>query len=85
MTGKPGVLQFMGSQRVRHDLATEQKLSLLTIKQLAVYVLSHVRLCSPMNCVHAQLLQLCLIPCDLMGCSPPGSSVHGIVQARILE
>ena len=24
-TGKPGVLQFMGSQRVRHDLATEQQ------------------------------------------------------------
>jgi len=24
-TGKPGVLQFMGSQRVRHDLATEQE------------------------------------------------------------
>ena len=24
-TGKPGVLQFMGSQRVRHDWATEQK------------------------------------------------------------
>ena len=23
--------------------------------------------------------------CDLMGCSPPGSSVHGILQARILE
>ena len=23
MTGRPGVLQFMGSQRVRHDLATE--------------------------------------------------------------
>ena len=23
MTGKPGVLQSMGSQRVRHDLATE--------------------------------------------------------------
>ena len=25
-TGKPGGLQFMGSQRVRHDLATEQQL-----------------------------------------------------------
>ena len=25
MTGKPGVLQSMGSQRVRHDLATEQQ------------------------------------------------------------
>ena len=24
-TGKPGVLQFMGSQRVGHDLATEQQ------------------------------------------------------------
>jgi len=23
--------------------------------------------------------------CDSMGCSPPGSSVHGIFQARILE
>ena len=24
-------------------------------------------------------------PCDLMDCSPPGSSVHGITPARILE
>ena len=24
-TGKPGVLQFMGSQKVRHDLVTEQQ------------------------------------------------------------
>ena len=23
--------------------------------------------------------------CDSMGCSPPGSSIHGILQARILE
>ena len=23
--------------------------------------------------------------CDPMDCSPPGSSVHGIIQARILE
>ena len=23
--------------------------------------------------------------CDLMDCSPPGSSVHGILQARLLE
>ena len=27
----------------------------------------------------------CLTCCDLMDCSPPGSSVHGIFQARILE
>ena len=29
--------------------------------------------------------QLCLILCDPMDCSPPGSSIHGISQARILE
>ena len=36
-------------------------------------------------CVCVQLLQSCLTLCDPMGCSPPGSSVHGILQARILE
>ena len=30
-------------------------------------------------------LQSCLTLCDPMGCSPPGSSVLGILQARILE
>ena len=29
--------------------------------------------------------QLCLTLCDPMDCSPPGSSVHGIFQARVLE
>ena len=29
--------------------------------------------------------QLCLTLCDPMDCSPPGSSVQGILQARILE
>ena len=29
--------------------------------------------------------QLCLTLCDPMDGSPPGSSVHGILQARILE
>ena len=33
----------------------------------------------------AKLLQLCPALCDLMDCSPPGSSVHGILQARTLE
>ena len=36
-------------------------------------------------CVQAKLLQSYLTPCDPMDCSPPGSSVHGILQARILE
>ena len=33
----------------------------------------------------AKLLQLCPTLCDPMDCSLPGSSVHGILQARILE
>ena len=33
----------------------------------------------------AKLLQSCLTLCNPMDCSPPGSSVRGILQARILE
>ena len=33
----------------------------------------------------AKLLQSCPILCDSMDSSPPGSSVHGILQARRLE
>ena len=35
--------------------------------------------------MHAKLLQTCPALCDPMDCSPPGSSVHGILQKRILE
>ena len=46
---------------------------------------------NPMNggarwaAVLAKLLQVYPTLCDPMDCSPPGSSVHGILQARILE
>ena len=33
----------------------------------------------------AKLLQSRLTLCDPVDCSPPGSSVHGVLQARILE
>ena len=36
-----------------------------------------------MHCV--LIAQLCLTLCDPRDCSPPGFSVHGILQARILE
>ena len=35
--------------------------------------------------MHAKLLQSRLTLCSPMDCSPQGSSVHGILQARILE
>ena len=33
----------------------------------------------------SEVAQSCPTLCDSMDCSPPGSSVHGILQARILE
>ena len=36
-----------------------------------------------MQCVLVS--QLCPTLCDTKDCGPPGSSVHGILQARILE
>ena len=35
--------------------------------------------------MRAKLLQSCPTLCNPMDCSPPGTSVHGILQARILE
>ena len=36
-------------------------------------------------CMHAKSLQSCLTLCNPMNSSLPGSSVRGILQARILE
>ena len=36
-------------------------------------------------CLWLKITQLCLTICNPMDCSPPDSSVHGILQARILE
>ena len=35
--------------------------------------------------MHSESFQSVLTLCDLMDCSPPGSSVHEILQTRILE
>ena len=37
------------------------------------------------TCMHAKSLKFCLTLCDPMNYSPPGSSVHGIFQARIMD
>ena len=33
----------------------------------------------------SEVTQSCLTPRDPMDCSPPGSSIHGILQARVLK
>ena len=43
----------------------------------------------PLQCMkvksESEVAQSCPTLSDLMDCSPPGSSVHGILQARVLE
>ena len=37
------------------------------------------------ECLCAKLLQSCLTLCDPVNCSPPGPSIHGLLQGRIPE
>ena len=39
----------------------------------------------PHPLVSVLVIQSCLTLCDPMDCSSPGSSVHGVIQAKILE
>ena len=49
------------------------------------YIIGILNLKQTIVCVYVLVAQLCLTLCDPMDCSPPGSFVHGILQARILE
>ena len=65
---------------------------------VCMYTHMHIHVCVCMcthmyihvsMCVCTQTLsmcaQLCPTLCDYVDCSPPGSSVHGILQAKVLE
>ena len=55
-----------------------------TESDIYVYIYTHTHTYA-FTCVLAQLLQSWLTLCNPMDCSPPGSSVLGILQARILK
>ena len=61
------------------------RLSSSTISLPSQCALQAMQTKSSIACVHAKSLQLCPTLCSPMDCSPPGSSVHGILQARIPE
>ena len=93
--GKPGALQSMGLQRIRHNWATEQQQSLFLVNSLSHSVKwpfqsfpTLFELCLLTfwkKVLESEVAQSCLTLCDPMDCSLPGSSLHGILQARILE
>ena len=60
-------------------------LVLLKISLLDAKYITFTWVLSSQIYVYAQLLQVCLTLCNTIDCSPPGSSVHGISQAKILE
>ena len=78
-TEEPGGLQSMWSQRVGHDRVTvhshspQQQQSIIQTNPDLVWR------------AHVLFARSCPTLCNHMDCSPPGSSVHGILQVRIPE
>ena len=87
-TGKSGRLQSTGSQRVGQAWATKhtpqhKKWTRMSMSRWKDTYNSSIFIHWP-ACMRAQLRRV-LTLCDPMDCSPPGSSVHGVFQASILE
>ena len=68
-TEEPGRLQFIG-------------LKVSDMTELTLHAHRHPG--RDIKC-EVKVTQLCPTLCDPINCSPPGFSVHGIIQARILE
>ena len=97
-TEEPGRLQSMGLQRVGHDRATllslfkkqqlEPDMEQQTGSKLRKEFVEDVY-CHPayLTYIHSEseVAQSCPTLCEPMDCSLPGSSVHGIFQAIVLE
>ena len=93
-TGEPGGLPSMGSHRVGHDWS-DSAAAAAAAAEYASMLLSQFVPPSPsptvptsLFCMSASPLgsevrgsQSCLTLCDRMDCSPPSSSVHGLLQA----
>ena len=81
-----GIFQWVGSSheeakvlelQLQHHSSKKPDSSLLSL-----FILS---LLCYINTIRFSVAQSCPTLCDPMDCSPPGSSVHGIFQVRLLE
>ena len=93
-TGKPGMLQSVGLQRIRQDRATELNWPIHPSIYLSIFVythtcITHIHSYNGIICYSSMraclVVQLCPILWDFMDCSLPRFNVHGIFQSRILE
>ena len=87
---------FADTKNLNHqedERAKSESIEMSTISLPFLNFLSRMKVISQMDMwiltflptVLAKSLQSCLAHCEPMDGSPPGSSVHGIFQARILE
>ena len=85
---------FLGSQFWRQvfflNISSYKVKIFQKILFLAIFFLTALFLIYFYNILHlthrwSEVAQSCPTLCDPVDCSPPGSSVHGILQARILE
>ena len=67
---------FTGAER-RSEVAAQ-------VRGIFFFLIDGIAVCFR-TCVHSKSLQSSPTLCDLMDCSPPGSSIHGIPQAGVLE
>ena len=65
-----------------HPLPTSQVLAVMHFNLIFLHCMYHPMILSLHVCLIAQS---CPILCDPLDYNPPGSSVHGFLQARILE
>ena len=83
--GESGGLLSMGSHRVGHDWSDLAEGINLGSMLSFHWHWGGVSVLPLAAAAAAKSLQSCPTLCDPMNSSPPGSSVHGIVQARTLE
>ena len=81
---EPGRLQSNGLQNVGHNYAT----NVFTFSSKGSASGKNIRCqtfaLTVLSCC-CSVAQSCLTLCDPMDCSPPGSSIHGVFQVRVLE
>ena len=91
---EPSKLPMGSKQHTQSLILLRIRVSPLELSQFPSYhtrarSLLNTRLCFPLSespyCCRRRVAQSCLTLCNPMDCSPPGSSVHGISEARILK
>ena len=83
---EPGGLPFMGLHKLKWLSSSSSRILFYVCSDKMVWapISLPVGISTVFINQHAKLLQSCPTFCNPMDCSLPGSSVHGILQARIL-